>query len=1064
MERNFQIQKISETHQWKHVADLLPAKGILKRLENEFWIVTAGELLQTISNTDKNVDLERLLQMDHGRITALQKELEAIIFPKESALVQSALNYPSGLVFAESRNGGSNFMPDASIDTIQVPISSSLVHLLPSVTDQGRRGTCAPIAATVLNEFFHQTDGVLPSLSPQFLYCLCKQRDFYLGPGTTLGAVVDALKKDGQCRHETVPYNPEIIPGNEAQCTSGATHFRAVNEARAYRIQASQTIPAGHPKAIKLLLAGFEYGTQYIQARPVLIGLKLAPSALAMETAVKGKFLMPLPGEALSFGHAMVLVGYKDCVAPGGGYFIARNSWGKGWASENEDGAGYGHIPYAFVENHAVHDSGYVFCTWEEKAVLGQLFLSESTGTSPVISKERPIEKKITIGKKIKDNSDVQMPVETLKKHVLCFGGSGSGKSVFGKMICEKALMHGIPVIAIDSQGDLASMAQKINDSSGVPSGKGAASIDYLNNNVEKLIYTPRSAAGIPICANPFKEDDSRIKDHDPIRFDQKIDQLSSIIIHQLKGLPKNKRPFFQGALSKILKYALENRSLDTLDDVIELMYDLPSELQNSIIKVIEPGQFELLKKSFQVLLESSDRYFFDFGLPIDFDLLTGKSEDLNGKTKLSVIYLNGLLNQNSKDYFISIFLEKLYSWMLKNPVKENGMPSLLLFIDEIGYYLPPQNHKKPMCKDILVKLFKQARKYGVCLVGATQSPGDMGYKALGQPNTVLMGRLKTQQDIRKVEQMISSGNMALEKPEHVLPFLKPGEFIAWMPDVFEQSILIKAENTLFRHATLTEEEVAECTPADFRHQIVSQYNARKMKCPKNEELIEVMPCNEEEVKVAASASNYPAMFSKPTQESEEAYAFDQNRETAFEFLYLEHAIDQSRVNSIFKKGLKTNFLLKKTEEILSIDFFYYPMWCANAILQKKSFFSTQNILLPVFLDALGGHFAKKAEGPVKFTQDHPGQENLFEALMKTRLVVKKEPSKIAAQPGLHGSILSKEKIEAIFSTNGFSAVIGLKLFQFPFWQAKISSKEDGQIRKHSIDAIYGKPITFPDF
>src|SRR6266545_6314079 len=53
----------------------------------------------------------------------------------------------------------------------------------------------------------------------------------------------------------------------------------------------------------------------------------------------------------------------------------------------------------------------------------------------------------------------VTLPVSALLRHVMALGSSGSGKTVFCKVLVEEAALRGIPVIAIDPQGDLASLA-----------------------------------------------------------------------------------------------------------------------------------------------------------------------------------------------------------------------------------------------------------------------------------------------------------------------------------------------------------------------------------------------------------------------------------------------------------------------------------------------------------------------------------------------------------------------------------------------------------------------------
>ncbi len=66
-----------------------------------------------------------------------------------------------------------------------------------------------------------------------------------------------------------------------------------------------------------------------------------------------GKITMPLPGEPALDGHAVTIVGYKDDpAAPGGGYFLLRNSW-QPWAWDGAWQPGYGYIPYAYISRHA---------------------------------------------------------------------------------------------------------------------------------------------------------------------------------------------------------------------------------------------------------------------------------------------------------------------------------------------------------------------------------------------------------------------------------------------------------------------------------------------------------------------------------------------------------------------------------------------------------------------------------------------------------------------------------------------------------------------------------------
>jgi len=467
---------------------------------------------------------------------------------------------------------------------------------------------------------------------------------------------------------------------------------------------------------------------------------------------------------------------------------------------------------------------------WKEspsiKDSISHIYLDDAETSKSLMEKNNSndlnivTDRQFIIGRNQKDGKEITVPIKALNKGMTVLGNTGSGKTVLCKVICEKTLQEDIPVIVIDSQGDLASMAMNISHKSSKIAPEKMVDIDYLNNRVEKFIYTPQSTSGIPISANPFNVNPEKFYSSNPIKHNQAIDYLATIVLNHMKGLPKIKLPFFQGALSKIIKYTLKKDKLTNLNDLAGTMYNMSNRLKKDIKKNIDENQFDLLKRSFQTLLDSSDRYFFDFGIPLDFDFLLGRVHNPENKTRLSILYLNSISNQTSKEDFISIFIETLYNWMLKNPIKENGSPQLVLFIDEIGQYIPPQNQRKPSCKDGIIKFKKQARKYGIAMIDASQSPGDFDYLALGQSNSIVIGRLKTKQDFKRVEQMVQGD--FIENPEEILPSLQTGEFILVAPDVSVEPLRLNTDNTLFNHCTLTEKEFEQIIPNKLRTQFNS--------------------------------------------------------------------------------------------------------------------------------------------------------------------------------------------------------------------------------------------------
>jgi hypothetical protein len=207
-------------------------------------------------------------------------------------------------------------------------------------------------------------------------------------------------------------------------------------------------------------------------------------------------------------------------------------------------------------------------------------------------------------------------------------------------------------------------------------------------------------------------------------------------------------------------------------------------------------------------------RLLFHDGVPLTMDLLLGRDESaLEGKTRISVIYLNTLSSQEDKEFFVATLARKLYFWMLSNP---SNVPQLLFYIDEVAPFIPPV--RNPACKRTLAMLFKQARKYGVCCLMATQNPADVDYKAMAQFGTWALGRMTTAQDLKKVRPTIKS-----LQPDQVdllmehLPAQQPGQLLLLSPDLARRAVPIRTRRLYTRHETMDEQAVEELADRRWR-------------------------------------------------------------------------------------------------------------------------------------------------------------------------------------------------------------------------------------------------------
>jgi hypothetical protein len=227
---------------------------------------------------------------------------------------------------------------------LEAPIAApppSVNHALkmPPIRSQGNRGTCVAFSMTAMHEFYRSQSGTPQDLSEQFLYHATKQIDGAPGScGTYAVKAAQVLTNTGECRESVWAYNPAPPCNN-----NGVMPPNAPADAASYKVQAIIL----NPKDVVGLKNVLASGRVCEFSIPVYDSWYLSAA-----TRQSGRITMRLGSEPVHGGHAMCLIGYQDDAgAPGGGYFILRNSWGQLWGASCPYGAGNGTIPYAYLAN-----------------------------------------------------------------------------------------------------------------------------------------------------------------------------------------------------------------------------------------------------------------------------------------------------------------------------------------------------------------------------------------------------------------------------------------------------------------------------------------------------------------------------------------------------------------------------------------------------------------------------------------------------------------------------------------------------------------------------------------
>lgn len=410
---------------------------------------------------------------------------------------------------------------------------------------------------------------------------------------------------------------------------------------------------------------------------------------------------------------------------------------------------------------------------------------------------------KFHLGRSLDGGSSVDLDPRLLTKHAVVLGASGSGKTCLSKILVEDAVRFGIPVIAIDSQGDLASLGLA-GTSDDVPAGIAA---EYWNK-VDLKVWTPGSEIGLPVSLQPSL---------DLGVYDRREDRVRALhaMGQELAALTGWNDEGVVAGYSKIIDYADRHElAIDTIDDVCEFLKDPPVLLQQELENVFPAKDRQRALKALRVKMAGPLQLLMELGQPIDIMTLFGYEEGGafdQGKTRISVISLMAIQDMEERQIFVAALARKVYAFMLQNP---KSYPMGMVFLDEAAAFLPPV--RKPPCKDPLMLLLRQGRKYGISMLIATQSPGDLDYVGMGQIGTKLLGKMSTQQEAWKVRPLLENDKVDNDLFD-ILPDMKPGEFIVVCPDAFAVPTLFKSRRLVTQHQTVTLDGVGRFVSDDDR-------------------------------------------------------------------------------------------------------------------------------------------------------------------------------------------------------------------------------------------------------
>lgn len=222
-----------------------------------------------------------------------------------------------------------------SLAVPQLPPAIDLRKYCSPVRDQGSLGACTGFAITGLKELLEIRDSTLTTLSPLFLYYEERKIEH------TISEDSGANPRDGFKVLTKTGCAPEIDEPYDTQHFKKAPTKKALKEALNYKI-------SSYHRLHNLLEAKSSLSVRL----PIVLGFNVYESFESDSVEKTGNIPMPGMGEQVLGGHAVLGVGYKnDSNWAGGGYLIAKNSWGTSWGDK-----GYFYMPYDFINKGLVTD------------------------------------------------------------------------------------------------------------------------------------------------------------------------------------------------------------------------------------------------------------------------------------------------------------------------------------------------------------------------------------------------------------------------------------------------------------------------------------------------------------------------------------------------------------------------------------------------------------------------------------------------------------------------------------------------------------------------------------
>jgi hypothetical protein len=370
----------------------------------------------------------------------------------------------------------------------------------------------------------------------------------------------------------------------------------------------------------------------------------------------------------------------------------------------------------------------------------------DATSTAPGSPSARETSSAIdsfTVGHGYETGQPVQLELEELRKHVTIFAGSGSGKTVLIRRIVEECALHGVSSIVLDPNNDLARLGDGWPDPPPQwGDGDASKAADYLAHT-DVVVWTPRREAGRPLSFQPLPDFGAALDD--PDEFAEAVEAaVASLAPRAMLNGRAAKAHLGQAVLRRAIEHY--GRSGGTrLKGLIDTLENLP----DGIIDLDDADKIAAGLAQTLTATMINDPLFGGMGTPMDPGLLL--TPRAGKRARISVISLIGLPSDEVRQSFVNQLQMALFAWIKKHPAGDRPLLGLLV-MDEAQTLAP--SGAMTACTQSTLALASQARKYGLGLAFATQSPKGLHNRIPGNAATQFYGLLNSPTQVEAAREM----------------------------------------------------------------------------------------------------------------------------------------------------------------------------------------------------------------------------------------------------------------------------------------------------------------------